>query len=174
MVKLRNVIGTALLAGVLGAFGSTGPQQASQIQPDNQNLTVSGDIPSSMTFTKDDLDKLPQESETVQEDGARVKYVGVTLRSLLEKAGAPAGKAMRGKALAGYVLAKARDDYQVVFSMGELDPNFGNERVLVVYKRDGKSLFGYQGPYRILCPNDRAGARSVRMLASLEVVRLRK
>ena len=46
--------------------------------------------------------------------------------------------------------------------------------ILVADKRDGKPLFGYQGPFRLVCPNDKAGARSVRMLETLEFVRLQK
>ena len=84
------------------------------------------------------------------------------------------GKELRGKALASYVIAKAHDGYQVVFSLGELDTAFGNASILVADRRDGNPLFGYQGPFRIVCPNDKAGARSVRMLETLEVVRLQK
>ena len=62
----------------------------------------------------------------------------------------------------------------LVFAFGELDAEFGNEQILIADTRDGKSLFGYQGPFRLFCPNDKAGARSVRMLESLEVVRLQK
>jgi hypothetical protein len=128
-----------------------------------------------VTLHREDFDKLNQQTVTAQEeDGASVRYTGVLLRDLLEKAGAPMGKALRGKALASYVLAKAKDGYQVIFTLAELDESFGNEQVLVVDKREGKALFQYQGPFRILCPNDKAGARSLRMLESLEIVRLRK
>jgi hypothetical protein len=58
--------------------------------------------------------------------------------------------------------------------MGELDPAFGAAQVIVADKRDGKALFAYQGPFRLVLPADKAGARSVRMLEKLEVVRLRK
>jgi hypothetical protein len=46
--------------------------------------------------------------------------------------------------------------------------------VIVADKRDGKALFEYQGPLRLVIPADKAGARSVRMLEKLEVVQLRK
>lgn len=138
-------------------------------------LTISGDIPATVTLKLEDLAAMPRESASItEEDGAKVVYEGVPLREVLTRAGAPLGKQLRGKNLATYVLAKAHDGYQVVFALAELDPEFGNERILVVDKRDGQSLFGYQGPLRILCPNDKAGARSVRMLETLEVVRLRK
>jgi hypothetical protein len=47
-------------------------------------------------------------------------------------------------------------------------------RAIVADKRDGKPLFQYQGPIRLVLPNDKAGARSVRMLEKLEIVKLRK
>jgi hypothetical protein len=37
-----------------------------------------------------------------------------------------------------------------------------------------KPLFDYQGPFRIVAPHDKRGARSIRMLQRLEVVRLVK
>ena len=61
-----------------------------------------------------------------------------------------------------------------MFAMAEFDPAFANEQILVADKRDGKPLFEYQGPFRVVCPNDKAGARSVRMLQTLQVVRLAK
>ena len=75
---------------------------------------------------------------------------------------------------ASYVLAKARDGYQVVFTFAEVAPEFANESILVADNRDGKPLFGSQGPFRLVCPNDKAAARSVRMLQQLEIVRLLK
>ena len=114
--------------------------------------------------------KMPRETATIPEqDGTKVEYEGVTLREILKRAGAPLGK-LRGKALASYIVAKAHDNYQVVFTLGEIDSEFGNESILVADKRAGKPLFAYQGPFRLVCPNDKAGARSVRMLETLEVV----
>ncbi len=103
-----------------------------------------------------------------------MEYEGVPLREILKRAGAPMEKELRGKALASYVLAKAHDGYQVVFTLAEVAPEFANEPILVADKRDGKALFGYQGPFRLVCPGDKAGARSVRMLEDLEIVRLLK
>lgn len=38
----------------------------------------------------------------------------------------------------------------------------------------GKVLFGAQGRFRLVVPNDKPGARSVRMLTRVEVVQVRK
>ncbi len=138
-------------------------------------LTVSGDIPSTLALKAEDLAKMPRETVSVpDQDGAKVEYEGVLLREILKRAGAPLGKDLRGKSLASYVVAKAHDDYQVVFTLAEVDPEYANEQILVADKRDGKPLFGYQGPFRLVCPNDKAAARSVRMLESLQIVRLLK
>jgi len=138
-------------------------------------LTIQGDIPSPMTLKLEDLAKMPRENVSVaEEDGSKVTYQGVLLREILQRAGAPLGKQLRGKALASYILAKAKDGYQVVFTLAELDPEFANERILVADQREGKALFGYQGPLRLVCATDKAGARSVRMLETIEIVRLRK
>jgi len=138
-------------------------------------LAVQGDIPSPLSLTADDLAKMPRETVSVPSpDGTKIVYEGVALLEVLGKAGAPFGKQLRGKALASYVLAKAHDGYQVTFTLGELDPQFGGESILVADKRDGKPLPDKQGPFRLVCPNDHEGARSVRMLETLEVVRLAK
>jgi len=140
-----------------------------------RELTIRGDIPATLVLKADDLAGMPRETVSVaDQDGTKVNYEGVSLREILKRAGVPLGKDLRGKALASYVLAKAHDGYQVVFSLGEMDDAFGNEAIIVADKRDGKPLFGYQGPFRLVCPNDKAGARSVRMLETLELVRLQK
>jgi DMSO/TMAO reductase YedYZ molybdopterin-dependent catalytic subunit len=138
-------------------------------------LVVKGDIPSQLTLKAEDLAKMPRETVTIpDQDGTNVAYEGVPLREILKRAGAPAGKDLRGKALASYILAKAKDGYEVVFTLAEVAPEFGNESIVVADKRDGKALFQYQGPFRLVCPNDKAGARSVRMLESIEIVKLIK
>ena len=138
-------------------------------------LAVQGDVATPLSLTSEDLAKMPRETASVPAaDGSKIVYQGVALRAVLEKAGAPFGKKLRGKVLTTYVLAKAMDGYQVLFTLGELDPDFGNETILVADTRDGKPLGEKQGPFRLVCPNDHEGARSVRMLQTLEVVRLAK
>ena len=81
---------------------------------------------------------------------------------------------MRGNMVASYVLASASDGYQALFAIAELDPAFTAEDILVADTVDGQPLFEYQGPFRLVAPKDLRGARSVRMLQRLDVVRLRK
>jgi len=166
---VKSFVRSALLC----CFGALAIAQTPTPAP--ATITVTGDIATPLTLKAEDLLKMPRETVSVPDaDGTKIEYQGVLLRDILQRAGAPLGKQLRGKALAGYVLAKAHDGYQVLFALGELDAEFGNARILIADTRDGKPLFGYQGPLRLVCPDDKAGARSVRMLETLEVVRLQK
>ena len=167
----RSIRALPLLAAIsLGlAFAQT-PPAANQAQSGPSFIVVTGDVPKTLTLKAEDLAAMPREKASVPEqDGTQVEYEGVSLREVLKLAGLPLGK-LRGKSLSTYILAKAHDGYQVVFTLGEIDAEFGNEQILVADKRDGKALFGYQGPFRLTVPKDKAGARSVRMLETLQVV----
>ena len=122
----------------------------------------------------DDLAKMPRATVRTTSNGMETVYEGVWLHEVLKRAGVPQGSELRGKALASYVLAEAQDGYQVVFSLGELDPAFIDNEILLADTANGKPLFGAQGRFRLVVPKDKPGARSVRMLTKLEVVQVRK
>lgn len=162
MYTRRFCLGLLLLAGMGLA------------QESAATLQVTGAVKQPLTLSADDLVKMPRASVTTTSGGMETKYEGVWLHEVLKRAGAPQGETLRGKALAGYVLAEAQDGYQVVFSLGELDPSFIDNQILLADTANGKPLFGAQGRFRLVVPKDRPGARSVRMLTKLEVVQLRK
>ena len=136
-------------------------------------LRIGGDVPTKLTLTTGELAKMPRQSATVAEhEGGKATYEGVSLRDLLNRAGAPLDKQLRGKMLASYLIAKAKDGYRVVFTLPELDAAFANEPVFVADKRDGKALSDSQGPFRLVWPNDKVAARSIRMLESVELVKI--
>ena len=155
---------------------SAGPTvaQSPAIAAPTKTLVVAGDVAKPLTLTPADLKALPRTRVEVKEDTRAIVYEGVLVGELLKRAGAPAGGDMRGNAMASYVLASANDGYQVVFSLAELDPGFTSNDIIVADSVDGKPLFDYQGPFRIVAPKDLRGARSLRMLERLELVRLRK
>src|SRR5262245_10370429 len=150
------------------ALARVGAQEALPI------LQVAGDVEHQLTLSPDDLAKMPRATVTTVSDGVETAYEGVWVHEVLKKAGAPQGSALRGKALASYVLAEAQDGYQVVFSLAELDPGFIDNQILLADSANGKPLFGAQGRFRLVVPKDKHGARSIRMLTRLEVVQLRK
>ena len=143
-------------------------------QEGQPSVQVTGSVKQALTLTADDLAKMPRASVRTTNDGMQTVYDGVWLHEVLKRAGVPQGSELRGKALSSYVLAKAQDGYQVVFSLGELDPAFIDNEILLADTANGKPLFGAQGRFRLVVPKDKPGARSVRMLTKLEVVQLRK
>ena len=91
-------------------------------------ILVTGDVATPLTLRAADLAAMPHEqAEVTEQDGTKTTYEGVPLQEILKKAGIRFGRGMRGKALAGYVLAEAKDGYAVVFSLGELDPDLGGD-----------------------------------------------
>jgi DMSO/TMAO reductase YedYZ molybdopterin-dependent catalytic subunit len=144
-------------------------------QPANQaTLAISGSVTKPLVLTPQDIKSLPRTTVSFTEEGREVKYEGVLVGEILARAGAPLGRDLTGAAVATYVVATAKDGYRAVFSLAELDPAFTGSDIIVADTIDGKALFEYQGPLRIVAPHDKRGARSVRMLQTLEVVRLPK
>jgi hypothetical protein len=119
---------------------------------------------------------MPRETAVLnnEHDGSQTTYEGVLLREILKKAGAPFGHDLRGKALTSYVVAKASDGYQVIFTLAELDADLANERILVADKRGGQALSEHDGPLRLVVAGDKRPARAVRMLQEIQVVQVAK
>ncbi len=137
-------------------------------------LRVAGDVGTALTLSAADLKALPRTTVTATDEGRTVTYEGVLVGDTLKRAGVPVGEKLRGNAVATYVTASATDGYRVVFSLPELDNAFTANDVIVADTIDGKPLFACHGPWRIVAPKDTRGARSIRMLERIEVVRLRK
>jgi hypothetical protein len=164
----------ALALALTFAWTALGQAPAAQA-PASVALTVSGDVPMPLKLTLAELAAMPRQTAKIPNpNGGDFTYEGVSLFDVLKRAGAPTEGALRGNALVSYVLAKASDGYQVVFTLGEIDPSFGKTTILLADHRDGAPLTGNQGALRLVVPNDHEGARSVRMLETLEFVRLKK
>jgi DMSO/TMAO reductase YedYZ molybdopterin-dependent catalytic subunit len=136
-------------------------------------LAITGAVEHPLELHLNDLEKMPHTSVDVKDhDGSSATYEGVTLAELLKAAGVPQGEKLRGAAMAGYVLAQAKDGYRVVFALPELDAGFTDAKVIVAFTRNGKPLPEGQGPLRIIVPQDKRPARWIRMLERIEVVRI--
>src|SRR5215471_13532261 len=153
---LRNAVLCLILSAVSVAYGQQAPA-----------ITVTGAVKQPLTLTAADLAMMPRAKAVTDNNGIQTTYEGVRLGDVLKKAGVPLGAGMRGSALAGYVLASASDGYQVVFSLGEIDPEMTDNQFLLADKADGKPLFGANGAFRLVVPKDKRGARSVRLLSKL-------
>jgi DMSO/TMAO reductase YedYZ molybdopterin-dependent catalytic subunit len=162
MYTRRSLVLGLVIAAVVSAQDAT------------PTVQITGAVKQPLTLSADDLAKMPRATVKTTSNGMETVYEGVWLHEVLKKAGVPQGSELRGKALASYVLAEAQDGYQVVFSLGELDPAFIDNEILLADTANGKPLFGSQGRFRLVVPKDKPGARSVRMLTKLEVVQVRK
>jgi hypothetical protein len=96
-------------------------------------------------------------------------YSGVRLSDLLSKLGAPLGKELRGEALGNYVLAVGSDGYEVVLSLGEIDPDLHSGEVLVADIMNGQPLDERSGPFKLIVTEDKRPARCVRNLTTIEL-----
>lgn len=143
-------------------------------QPSNAVLVIDGDVPEVRRFTAADLAEMPRATVTDPSPDGEQVYEGVWLDQVLLAADVPEGGVLRGKSLTTYILAEASDGYQIVFSLAELSEEFGNVRVLVADRLNGKPLPEGVGPFRLIVPGDQEGGRWVREVERLTVHQLKK
>jgi hypothetical protein len=83
-----------------------------------QQLTVQTDSGKQMVLNRTDLEGLPHVKVTASEHSSGpVNFEGVTVKSVLEKAGVTFGESMRGKRLTNCLLVEAADGYRVVIAL---------------------------------------------------------
>jgi DMSO/TMAO reductase YedYZ molybdopterin-dependent catalytic subunit len=135
------------------------------------SISVSGELQTPLTLTKEDLTKYKSVTHKAKDkDGNEHEYKGVALVEILEKAGVTLGGKLRGENLTKVVLIQATDGYQVVYSLPELDPEFTNNTVLLVFEKDGAPLTTGEGPFRLVAPQDKKQARWIREIRSIKVM----
>jgi len=136
-----------------------------------QQLTVQIDSGKQVVLNRSDLEALPHVKVTATEhSSAPVNFEGVTLASVLQKAGVGFGETMKGKRLANCLLVEAADGYRVVIALPELDTAFTDKQTLLAFLRDGNPLGEKEGPYRIVIPGEKRMARWVRQVTTLKIV----
>ncbi|HYR77307.1 MAG TPA: molybdopterin-dependent oxidoreductase [Pyrinomonadaceae bacterium] len=138
-------------------------------------LTVSGEVPTPLKLTRADLDKFVRQRVRAKDhDGKEYDYEGVALGDILQKAGVKFGDALRGKALATYLLVEATDGYQAVYALPELDPPTTDRLILLADRQDGAAFPANVGPLKIIARGDKTHARWVRQVKSLTIVQAPK
>ena len=122
-------------------------------------------------LSRADLEALPHVRVTVSEHSSPpVAFEGVTVKSVLAKAGVSFGEAMKGKRLANCLLVEAADGYRAVIALPELDPAFTDKLVVLAFLQEGKPLSEKEGPFRIVIPDEKRMARWVRQGTTLKIV----
>lgn len=142
----------------------------SQAQNSKPFFTVEGEVLKPLKLTADDLSKLKKaEVKAKDKDGKEHTFKGVRLVDILDSAGVTLGGQLRGENLAKYVLIKAVDGYEVIFSLPEVDPEFTGQTILLAYAVDGNPLPKGEGPFRIVAPNDKKHARWIREVSTIKI-----
>ena len=139
-----------------------------------QALRVIGDVPTHLDLSTADIAAFQRQTiRVIDEKGNPAEYAGVPVAEILQKAGAPLGKDLKGPNMAVGVVARAADGYTVLFSLTEFDPNFSDRVIILADRRDGKPLDSHEGPLRFVVPGDKRHARWIRGVTTLEVMRVR-
>ncbi len=134
-------------------------------------ISVEGEVLKPLKLTVDDLAKLNEaEVKGKDRDGKEHTYKGVRLVDVLSSAGVTLGAQLRGENLVKFVLVKAVDGYEVVFSLPEVDPEFTNQTIYLVYQVDGNPLPKGEGPFRMVVPNDNKHARWIREISTIKIL----
>lgn len=135
-----------------------------------QTISVTGEVKTPLTLTASDLQALERTELTAKDrDGKEHRYAGVLFTTVLRKAGVTLGGELRGENLSKYVIAKAGDGYEVLFSLAEVDAEFSGRTILVADSVDGAPLAQGVGPFRLVIPDEKRPARWIRELKSLEI-----
>jgi len=135
-----------------------------------QQLTIQGETGKQVALGRAEIEALPRATVTTGGPQAPVKFEGVGLKLLLEKAGVGFGESLKEKRLASCLVVEAADGHRVVIALPELDPAFNEKEVVLAFLRDGKALDDKEGPYRLVIPSEKRMARWVKQVTTLKIV----
>ncbi|HVZ27198.1 MAG TPA: hypothetical protein VG798_00945 [Rhizomicrobium sp.] len=131
-------------------------------------IALTGLVDHPLTLTLTDLRGFPSvhvaATQVSGKGPVRLDCSGAAVNALLDKAGLNLGKANNAR-LAHGLLVTADDGYAVMVSLGEIDPDYGNEQAIIATDCGGQAL---DAP-RLVMPADKHGGRAVRGVAKIEV-----
>jgi hypothetical protein len=160
--KSSRLLFLLLLCMPVSAFAQAAPAVA---------LRVTGAVPTHLELSLADIAAFPRQTiHVTDEKGAPAEYAGVPVAEILQKAGAPLGKEMKGANMGVGLVARAPDGYHVLFALAEFDPAFNDRVIILADSRDGKPLDNREGPLRFVVPGDKRHARWIRGVNTLEVL----
>lgn len=95
--------------------------------------------------------------------GTPATFGGVFLSDVLATVDLPLGEKFHSRAASYFMLVEAKDGYRAVLAWAELDSTF------IVTSRDWKPLPGKDGPFQLVVPGEKRGARWVRQVTLLRI-----
>jgi DMSO/TMAO reductase YedYZ molybdopterin-dependent catalytic subunit len=134
-------------------------------------LHVEGQILNPLTVSADDL-RANYAAQTIDvtylsgEDTITASYTGVLLWDILSSAQVNFNADVKNDKISLYLVATGSDGSQAVISWGEIDPEYGNQPILVAYDTAGQPI---ADGLQLVVPGDGRGSRYVKGLVSLSV-----
>ncbi|HUK57788.1 MAG TPA: molybdopterin-dependent oxidoreductase [Stellaceae bacterium] len=156
----RTLLALALVLAAAAAGIAHADEAASAV--------LDGKVKTALHLTAADLGRMPHVTRKVSfltDHGTQTAtYTGVLLWTLVGKAGID-DPDKKWPALRHVVAVTGKDGYVVLYSLGEMEPEFGNVPIMLAYAKDGAPL----ADLRIVAPGDKHGARDVRDVVRIEV-----
>jgi DMSO/TMAO reductase YedYZ molybdopterin-dependent catalytic subunit len=157
MKRHRCLIAILVLVGAASAQAATDPP-----------LAVTGLVSNPLHLTLAELGTFPVTHVSATQVSGHgpvpLDCSGASLAAILDKAGLNVGNKNNAR-LGHSVLVTADDGYAIAFSMGEIDPDYGSENVIVATQCNGKTL---ENP-RLVVSSDKHAGRAVQGVVSIEV-----
>jgi DMSO/TMAO reductase YedYZ molybdopterin-dependent catalytic subunit len=164
-VLLATFPAHALLASDLAASGGKAARA--------DTISIDGAVEHPRSVTLADLKREPATTEAVSlKTGRGVltgSYTGVLLWTLLEQAVIKLSPGSRNDVMRHTITVTASDGYATVLSAAEIDPEFGGERAIIAYAKDGKPLTDERGFARLVIPTDKSAGRAISGVVSITV-----
>ncbi len=138
--------------------------------PADGTLSVDGQVLNPVSLTSDMI-KANYTSKTIDvtypsgTDTVKASFTGVKLWDILGAAQPNFNADVKNDKLGMYIVATGSDGYQAVIAWGEIDPDFGNQNILVAYEQDGNALDGLW----LVVPNDIHRGRYISGLVNLSL-----
>mgnify|MGYP001339423698 FL=1 len=132
----------------------------------NTAFTVDGQVLNPITLTADDL-RNHFSSQTIDvtylsgTDTVSTSFTGVPLWLVISAAQPNLNADVRNDRISTFIVVTAADGYQAVIAWGEIDPEYGNQPILVAYEENGAPIAGTPGSIRLVVPGDAREGRYV-------------
>ncbi len=139
-----------------------------------ETAVVDGQVLNPLTLTADDL-RAGFSAQTVDvtyragEDTVSTSFTGVLLWQIISAAQPNFNADISNDKLSAFIVVTASDGYQAVIAWGEIDPEFGNQPVLLAYEQEGAPITDEEGPLRLVVPSDGHGGRYVGGVVSISL-----
>ena len=164
---MLSMIRQQVVATVISIIVAAAPTRATA-----QSLKLIGLDGATKTLGIAELQALPQVEVSDSVASGKVLFRGPTVRSLVNLVGAPEGRALRGPNMMLLVIAEASDGYKVVYTLAELDEQFGGRTAIVAVTGNGQPLLPESGPLRVAMSGEtQHRARWIRQLTTLRLAR---